>query len=48
MIDILIYAAIWLFGGACGAWVYRYYLRKDPAKLESIARQIRAAARNVS
>lgn len=36
-----------MIGIGAGAWGYRYILRRDPAALERMAAQIRAAGRNL-
>lgn len=38
-------ALLFVLGVAVGAWGYRYMLKRDPAKLEEWADQIRAAKR---
>lgn len=41
MIELIIDAAFFLVGAACGAWGYRYMLKRDPETLEEWARKAR-------
>lgn len=42
MIELIVDAAIFLFGAAVGAWGYRYLLKRDPETLEEWARKARS------
>lgn len=43
LLGLVPYAACFVVGGGVGAMFYRYMLKRDPAKLEQWAAQIKAA-----
>jgi hypothetical protein len=47
METIIIAALSFVAGGALGAAGYRYYLKRDPAKLEAWAQALKAAGQKI-